>query len=125
MKLAKIVKKKPLDIAEEIRDHITLNDEIVKIESVAPGYINFFISTKNKYDQINTILNSKDDLIHNVENTKNIHVEYVSANSTGPLHIGHGRGMILGEITDKLLPYQGQKIVSEYYVNNEAKQIEE
>ena len=87
MKLAKIVKKNPLIIAEEIRDHITLNNEIVKIESAAPGYINFFISTKNKYAQINTILNNKGDLIQNVENTKNIHVEYVSANPTGPLHI--------------------------------------
>ena len=124
MKLAKIVKKNPLDIAEEIRDHITLNDEIVKIESVAPGYINFFISTKNKYDQINTILNSKDDLIQNVENTKNIHVEYVSANPTGPLHIGHGRGMILGEVTAKFLSYQGHKIVREYYVNDAGRQID-
>ena len=69
MKLAKIVKKNPLNIAEEIRDHITLNDKIVKIESVAPGYINFFISTKSKYDQINTILNSEDDLIQNVKKT--------------------------------------------------------
>ena len=88
MKLAKIIKKSPLIIAEEIRDHITRNNEIVKIESVAPGYINFFISSKNKYDQINTILNSKGNLIQNEENTKNIHVEYVSANPTGPLHIG-------------------------------------
>ena len=75
MKLAKIVKKNPLDIAEEIRDHITINDEIVKIESVAPGYINFFISTKNKYDQIHTILNSKDDLIKNVENIDDEYIE--------------------------------------------------
>jgi len=124
MKLAKIVKKNPLIIAEEIRDHITLNNEIVKIESVAPGYINFFISTKNKYDQINTILNSEDNLIQNVENIKNIHVEYVSANPTGPLHIGHGRGMILGEVTAKFLSYQGHKIIREYYVNDAGRQID-
>ena len=124
MKLAKIIKKNPLNIAEQIRDHITLNDKIVKIESVAPGYINFFISTKNKYDQINTILNSEDDLIQNVENTKNIHVEYVSANPTGPLHIGHGRGMILGEVTAKFLSYQGHKIIREYYVNDAGRQID-
>ena len=48
MKLAKIVKKNPLSIAEEIRDRITLDNDIIKIESVAPGYINFFISTKKK-----------------------------------------------------------------------------
>ena len=124
MKLAKIVKKNPLSIAEEIRDHITLDNEIIKIESVAPGYINFFISTKNKYSHINTILNSKDDFIKKVENTKNIHVEYVSANPTGPLHIGHGRGMILGEVTAKFLSYQGHSIQREYYVNDAGRQID-
>ena len=124
MKLAKIVKKNPLNIAEEISDHITINDEIVKIESVAPGYINFFISTKNKYGQINTILNSGEDLIQKAEKTKNIHVEYVSANPTGPLHIGHGRGMILGQVTAKFLSYQGHKIRREYYVNDAGRQID-
>ena len=61
MKLAKILKKNPVEIAEEIKDNISLDDHIIKVESVAPGYINFFLSIKNKYDQINTILNRKNE----------------------------------------------------------------
>ena len=123
MKLAKILKKNPINIAKEISENITIDENIIKIESVAPGYINFFISTKNKYEQIKAILKS-DDLIHQVENVKKIHVEYVSANPTGPLHIGHGRGMILGEVTAKFLSYQGHEIKREYYVNDAGRQID-
>ena len=124
MKLAKILKKNPVNIAEEIRDNISLDNHIIKIEAVAPGYINFFLSTKNKYDQIKTILNYKNEFIENGKDKKNIHVEYVSANPTGPLHIGHGRGMILGEITAKFLSYQGHQIKREYYVNDAGRQID-
>tara|TARA_B100001121_G_scaffold62801_2_gene55110 strand:- start:186 stop:1889 length:1704 start_codon:yes stop_codon:yes gene_type:complete len=124
MKLAKILKKNPCEIAEDIKDHIPLDDHIIKIESVAPGYINFFLSKKNKYDQIDKILNCKNDFIDKEKDKKNIHVEYVSANPTGPLHIGHGRGMILGEITARFLAYQGHKIKREYYVNDAGRQID-
>ena len=95
---------------------------IIKIESVAPGYINFFISTQNKYDQINKILNLR--ILSSKKNKKIIHVEYVSANPTGPLHIGHGRGMMLGEITARFLSYKGHKIKREYYVNDAGRQID-
>ena len=124
MKLAKILKKNPVNIAEEIRDNISLDNHIIKVESVAPGYINFFLSIKNKYDQINTILNRKNDFVEKQKDKKIIHVEYVSANPTGPLHIGHGRGMILGEITARFLSYQGHQVKREYYVNDAGRQID-
>ena len=124
MKLAKIVKKNPVEIAEDIKACIPLDDHIIKIEAVAPGYINFFVSTKNKYDQIKKILDYNNEFDVNGEAKRNIHVEYVSANPTGPLHIGHGRGMILGEITAKFLAYQGHQIKREYYVNDAGRQID-
>ena len=124
MKLAKILKKNPVKIAQEIRDCIPLDDQIIKVESVAPGYINFFLSKKNKYDQIDSILNWKNDFLEKDREIKNIHVEYVSANPTGPLHIGHGRGMMLGEITARFLAYQGHQIKREYYVNDAGRQID-
>lgn len=124
MKLAKILKKNPLNIAEEIKDSIPIDENIIKIESVAPGYINFFISTKNKYNQIDKILSCEDNFIRKEKNVKNIHVEYVSANPTGPLHIGHGRGMILGEVTARFLSFQGHKTKREYYVNDAGRQID-
>ena len=55
---------------------------------------------------------------------KKVHVEYVSANPTGPLHVGHGRGMILGEITAKFLSLQGYEVIREYYVNDAGRQID-
>ena len=124
MKLAKILKKNPLSIAKEISENIPIDEKIIKIEPAAPGYINFFISTKNKYSQINAILNSDDDFKQHKDNIKKIHVEYVSANPTGPLHIGHGRGMILGEVTAKFLSYQGHEVTREYYINDAGRQID-
>ena len=88
MKLAKLLRKNPLLIAEEISKNFEAIDSIEKIEIAKPGYINFFLTQSNKFNELNRIIN--DDLIILKEsNKKNIHIEYVSANPTGPLHIGH------------------------------------
>ena len=66
-----------------------------------------------------------DDIFETEEKLKKkVHVEYVSANPTGPLHIGHGRGMILGDVTARFLDYQGYKVNREYYVNDAGRQID-
>ncbi len=124
MKLAKILKKNPIKIADEITGNIETTEDIFKIETAPPGYINFFINKSNKFEKIKEILKNNDFFINEGESKKNIHVEYVSANPTGPLHVGHGRGMILGEITASFLEYQGHKVKREYYVNDAGRQID-
>ena len=123
MKLAKIVKKKPLLIAEEVTKKIGSVDGIDKIEIAVPGYINFFLSKSNKFEGLKKILNYDINFLKSVK-TKNIHVEFVSANPTGPLHIGHGRGMIVGDTTARFLSLQGHTINREYYVNDAGRQID-
>ena len=124
MKLARKLKKNPIIIAEEIAERIDSSDLISKIQVASPGYINFFISTQNTYDLIDEILNNEVIDVKEKNTTLSIHVEYVSANPTGPLHIGHGRGMMLGEITARFLSYKGHKITREYYVNDAGRQID-
>ncbi len=124
MKLAKILGKKPLTIAQDILDAIEYDDTIEKVEIAPPGYINFFLSNQNKYQVINEILDNKDIYTKKIEYPKKVHIEYVSANPTGPLHVGHGRGMVLGEITAKFLSLQGHKVKREYYVNDAGRQID-
>ncbi len=123
MKLAKILKKNPLTIAEEISKNFNIVDNLNKIEIAPPGYINFFLSQSNKFNELNRII--KDNLLLLKENNKkNIHIEYVSANPTGPLHIGHGRGMIVGDTTARFLSLQGHSVNREYYVNDAGRQID-
>ena len=89
MKLANILRKNPLLIAEEISKNFEVIDSIEKIEIAPPGYINFFLTKSNKFDELNRIIND-DLMILKETNKKNIHIEFISANPTGPLHIGHG-----------------------------------
>ena len=123
MKLAKILRKNPLLIAEEISKNFEAGDSIEKIEIAAPGYINFFLTKSNKFNELNRIIND-DLMILKENNKKNIHIEFVSANPTGPLHIGHGRGMVVGDTTARFLSYQGHSVNREYYVNDAGRQID-
>ena len=123
MKLAKILKKNPLLVAEEISKTLNTINIIEKIEIAPPGYINFFLSKSNKFNELNRIIND-DLLVLQESNKKNIHIEYVSANPTGPLHIGHGRGMIVGDATARFLSSQGHSVNREYYVNDAGRQID-
>ena len=123
MKLANILRKNPLLIAEEISKNFEVIDSIEKIEIAPPGYINFFLTKSNKFDELNRIIND-DLMILKENNKKNIHIEFISANPTGPLHIGHGRGMVVGDTTARFLSYQGHSVNREYYVNDAGRQID-
>ena len=123
MKLAKKLKNNPMSIADDIVKNIPETNDI-KISIVQPGYINFLIMDKKKNDIITTI-NNCDDLLSEcrTKNKKKINIEFVSANPTGPLHVGHGRGVIYGNIIAKFLKIQGHDVTKEYYVNDFGNQI--
>ena len=123
MKLAKELKENPMHIAQEITKNISKIDDI-QIDIVKPGYINFIVNDKEKNNIISIINNGNDLLGHCKTNDKlKINVEFVSANPTGPLHVGHGRGVIYGNIIAKFLKIQGHNVTKEYYVNDHGNQI--
>jgi arginyl-tRNA synthetase len=123
MKLAKILKKQPTLIAKEIVNNLQEISDIDKIDLAHPGYINFFLTKSNKYYELERII--KNNLTFSkVKDKKNIHIEYVSANPTGPLHIGHGRGMIVGDTTARFMSLIGHNVTREYYVNDAGRQID-
>ena len=123
MKLAKQLHKSPVDIAEEIVKKIQPSDTLT-FEVAKPGYINFTIKNSQKNNIVSEILESPDLLApFKTKEPKKIHVEFVSATPTGPLHVGHGRGVIYGNIIAKFLKIQGHDVYTEYYVNNVGNQM--
>jgi len=95
--LAKSAKKNPHDIAQKIIEHLPSHPHIEKIEIAGPGFINFKLSQTVYEELIQTILNKKEKFgLSTMGKTHKVHIEYVSANPTGPLHVGHGRGAVYG-----------------------------
>ena len=116
----------PRKLAELIVDNLTKNkDEIIeKIEIAGPGFINFFVSSASNFTVINTILNEENKFgCASEPNGKKYQVEFVSANPTGPLHVGHGRGAAYGASVADLLEAVGFEVTREYYVNDAGRQM--
>lgn len=125
MKYANTYKENPRKLAEDIINKIKENDNIAKIEIAGPGFINFFISRNKKTEIIEKILEEKNNFGKNNSGIKsNILVEFVSANPTGPLHVGHGRGAAFGDCLSNILSENGFNVTKEYYVNDAGKQID-
>lgn len=124
--LAKTQKTDALSIAQQIVDAFpTLPSWVKDIQIVHPGFINFFLSDKSRRGIVQEILEGgtkygRSDVGHN----QRVHIEYVSANPTGPLHIGHGRGAAYGSCVANLLEAIGFKVHREYYVNDAGRQMD-
>ena len=125
MFLSKINKKSPLDLAKIISNEIKENDKSIEtISIVKPGFINIKFNLKFWSNFTKTIFeNSKTFGINNKEKKKNYLIEFVSANPTGPLHVGHCRGAILGDVIANVLLFNNHKVTKEYYVNDYGNQI--
>ncbi len=125
MVLSKLNKKSPLDLALMLSENIKKNDELIDDISVAkPGFINIKfkpIFWTNFIEKI--IKNSENFGTNNKEKKKNYLIEFVSANPTGPLHVGHCRGAILGDVISNALIFNKHNVVKEYYVNDYGNQI--
>lgn len=122
--LAKAARKKPRDIAQLICDNLPSSDSVTKTEIAGPGFINFFISQDATQAVINTVLNQGENYGRNNHGGgRKIQVEFVSANPTGPLHVGHGRGAAYGASVSNLLEASGYNVEREYYVNDAGRQM--
>tara|TARA_A100001037_G_scaffold186882_1_gene167361 strand:- start:30393 stop:32075 length:1683 start_codon:yes stop_codon:yes gene_type:complete len=125
LKLSKLLKKNPMQVATEISTSIQSKNIIRKIEVAKPGFINFFLNEKWLLKNIYTILKEKNKFGNSDlgENSK-IQIEFVSVNPTGPIHIGHARGAVLGSVLANILEVSGYDVSKEYYINDAGNQIE-
>jgi len=122
--LTKITKKNPLEICEELKKELIKSDLFESIEIAKPGFINFKLAISSLTKSLNKIidLNSNYGKNKSGENKK-VLVEFVSANPTGPLTVGHGRGAIIGDVVSNVLEWNGFKVDREYYYNNAGRQM--
>lgn len=125
MLLAKQAKTNPRQLAEKIVAGLPADPALLKIAIAGPGFINFFVDVVLQYQIIPQIHQLTRDFGRStIGANKKIQVEFVSANPTGPLHVGHGRGAAYGSAVADLLAYAGFNVEREYYVNDAGRQMD-
>ncbi|MCH7820425.1 MAG: arginine--tRNA ligase [Proteobacteria bacterium] len=125
MRLAKPARKSPRDLAAIIVANLPSTDLIDKVETAGPGFINFYLSAAAFHAEIETILERNDSYGRSeTRDRPRILLEFVSANPTGPLHVGHGRLAAYGATVGNLLEAAGYPVEREYYVNDAGRQMD-
>jgi len=123
--LSKILKKSPRDIAQLILDELPKTDHFDRIEIAGAGFLNFFLSSFSHQTIINQVIKEKNSYGRNQKGkNRKIQVEFVSANPTGPLHVGHGRGAAIGDSIARLFEFSGWEVTREFYYNDAGSQID-
>ena len=123
--LAKPAKKNPRQIAEVIVEALPKDNAITQITIAGPGFINFFLDPLSQHSVIKTITEQGKTFGLSQQGAgKKVQLEFVSANPTGPLHVGHGRGAAYGATVANLLTAMGYQVHREYYVNDAGRQMD-
>lgn len=122
--LAKEIKRNPRELAQEIATQFA-SPLIETVEVAGPGFLNIFLTPK-AFIQLTKELFEKKEQFFKSENPghQNINIEFVSANPTGPLHFGHGRGGIIGDVLGNILKFLGNKVTKEFYINDAGLQMQ-
>ncbi len=121
--LAKKLRESPIEIAKKIKENIK-NDIFEDIEIAPPGFINFYLKKERLYKEINKIIQEDKQYGQNDTGKKlKVNIEYVSANPTGILHIGHGRGACYGDNLSRIMSLCGYDVTREYYINDAGNQM--
>lgn len=124
MSLTKILKKPPRKIAEELVHAIQDTSVFEKIDIADPGFINFTFSKEYLYTEMKKLIIEKEQFLReDIGQGEKVQIEFISANPTGPLHLGHGRGAALGAALSNLLRAAGYQVEREYYINDAGKQV--
>lgn len=125
MVLTKLAKRNPREIAQAIVDNLdTTKAHVKEVDIAGPGFINFYLDNSYLTEVIPEAINKGDDFGHLAPNSKErVLVEYVSANPTGDLHIGHARNAAVGDTLCNLLEAAGYDVTREYYINDAGNQI--
>jgi len=125
MLLAKPARRKPRELAEQLLDALAPSDQVARVEIAGPGFINFFMTPAAFQAVVPAVLEAGEAYGHStVGDGKRVQVEFVSANPTGPLHVGHGRGAAYGAAVADLLAAAGFQVHREYYVNDAGRQMD-
>ncbi|MCL4121541.1 UNVERIFIED_CONTAM: hypothetical protein GTU68_001348 [Idotea baltica] len=125
MTLAKPARANPRELAEKIVAALPDDDLITKVDIAGPGFINVFVAQTARYAVLDTIFKQTDQYgLGDVNSKAKVLVEFVSANPTGPLHVGHGRGAAYGDALVRVLRAAGNCVESEYYVNDAGRQMD-
>lgn len=125
MMFAKPAKRNPREIAELITKHLPTNDIIAKLEIAGPGFINFYLTAQALYQPITMVHQQGEDYARSdIGQGRKVLLEFVSANPTGPLHVGHGRGAAYGSCLANILEMAGYNVLREYYVNDAGRQMD-
>jgi len=124
MRFAKLMKKNPRELAEQLVRMIPNNNLVNKINIAGPGFINFHLSDDSFHNEIINVIESNHTYGRKLHNNKSILLEFVSANPTGPLHVGHGRHAAYGATLGNILEAVGYKVHREYYVNDAGRQMD-
>jgi len=125
MVLAKPAGSNPRALAEAIKPKLEALPPVTSVEVAGPGFINLRLNPDAWRDELRTILNEGDAYgISTIGNDERVNVEYVSANPTGPLHVGHCRGAVVGDSLARILETAGFRVTKEYYVNDAGAQVD-
>lgn len=125
MVLSKPAGMKPRDLSEKIVAAMPASDRLEKVEIAGPGFINFYMVSDELNAVVGTILSAGDRYgFSEAGNNTRIQIEFISANPTGPLHVGHGRGAAMGASISNLLAAAGYDVQREYYVNDAGRQMD-
>jgi arginyl-tRNA synthetase len=124
MQLAPVARSAPLKIAEAIREHFEPPPSIASIEIAPPGFLNLRLSSEWVASQVSPILEAGPSHAQtSTERPRRINVEFVSANPTGPLHVGNARGAFVGDVLSRVLAAAGHSVTREYYFNDFGTQV--
>src|ERR1700710_781617 len=125
MVLAKEAKAKPRDLAEQIATRLRADDLIEKVDVAGPGFINLTLKVHVWADALRTVLREGEAYGQSAAGAaEKVNVEYVSANPTGPMHVGHCRGAVFGDALASLLSFAGYDVAKEYYINDAGAQVD-
>ncbi len=122
--LGKKINDSPVNVASDIIRHIKNNDFFSEIKVVPPGFINFFVKNGKLQGVLKAILDENKKFGYFKSRNEKVQVEFVSANPTGPLHVGHGRGAAIGDCIANVLSAYGYEVCREYYLNDAGAQID-
>src|SRR5664279_449656 len=125
MLLAKEARSKPRDLADQIAAKLRADDLIASVDVAGPGFINLTLKPSAWSDALRTVLREGASYGQSATGAaEKVNVEYVSANPTGPLHVGHGRGAVFGDALASLLAFAGYDVTREYYINDAGAQVD-
>ena len=125
MVLAKEAKAKPRDLADKIAERLRADDLVASVDIAGPGFINLTLKPQVWADALRTVLREGASYGKSAAGGgAKVNVEYVSANPTGPMHVGHCRGAVFGDALSSLLQFAGYDVTREYYINNAGAQVD-